>query len=397
VSGGGAREPALRPIAALAAGQVVAWGVLYYAFAVVLVPMQRDTGLSTMQLTAALSLALLVSAVAGVPVGRWLDRHRPRALMTGGSLLASLLVIAWAHAHSAVALWLIFAALGVAMAAVLYEPAVVVARGMAAQRPLQAVGVLTLVAGLASPIFSPLTAALVERHGWRGTLVILAVLLAAVNVPLHWVVLRDVGAAAAGGRHRAPASRTRLLRQRPFWVIAGAIGLATFAVGALATIIVAFLVASGYNVGFAAAAAGCIGGGQIVVRAVLATGRVALPRCRISASMAGIVGGLATIGAVDGAAAVLAGSALVGAGNGLLTIARTETAAELAPEGAYGSVAGMLAAAPQGARALAPAGAGALTTAIGTRAMLLALAAGLLAAAAAAAAAERDAGSTLAG
>ena len=44
--------------------------VLHYAFAVFLLPMQRELGFSTAQLSGAFSLALLVSAVAGVAVGR---------------------------------------------------------------------------------------------------------------------------------------------------------------------------------------------------------------------------------------------------------------------------------------------------------------------------------------
>ncbi len=68
--------------AALSVTETVSWGILYYAFAVFLVPMQRDLGFSAAQLTGAFSLALLVSAVAGVAVGRHLDRRSPRPLMT---------------------------------------------------------------------------------------------------------------------------------------------------------------------------------------------------------------------------------------------------------------------------------------------------------------------------
>ena len=73
-------------VGALSVTETVSWGILYYAFAVFLVPMQRELGFSTAQLTGAFSLALLVSAVAGVAVGRYLDRHGPRGLMTAGSL-----------------------------------------------------------------------------------------------------------------------------------------------------------------------------------------------------------------------------------------------------------------------------------------------------------------------
>ena len=57
-------------VAALSVTETVSWGILYYAFAVFLVPMQRDLGYSAAQLTGAFSLALGVSAVAGIAVGR---------------------------------------------------------------------------------------------------------------------------------------------------------------------------------------------------------------------------------------------------------------------------------------------------------------------------------------
>ncbi|CAA9535479.1 MAG: Uncharacterized MFS-type transporter, partial [uncultured Thermomicrobiales bacterium] len=79
----------------LAFTETVSWGVLYYAFTVFLVPMQVELGWSAATLTGAYSLALLISGLAAPFVGRWLDRHGPRALMTAGSLLGGLLVLAW--------------------------------------------------------------------------------------------------------------------------------------------------------------------------------------------------------------------------------------------------------------------------------------------------------------
>ena len=66
-------------VGALSVTETVSWGILYYAFAVFLLPMQHELGFSAAQLTGAFSLALLVSAVAGIAVGRHLDRRGPRA------------------------------------------------------------------------------------------------------------------------------------------------------------------------------------------------------------------------------------------------------------------------------------------------------------------------------
>src|SRR5690242_525269 len=81
----------------LAATETTSFGVLYYTFTVFLTPMQVELGWSRAALTGAFSLAQLVNGIAGVPAGRWLDRHGPRALMTVGSCLAALLVLAWSR------------------------------------------------------------------------------------------------------------------------------------------------------------------------------------------------------------------------------------------------------------------------------------------------------------
>jgi MFS family permease len=89
------RSRAWAIVAALSVTETVSWGILYYAFAAFLVPMHRELGLSTAALTGAFSVALLVSSAAGIGVGRYLDRHSPRALMTAASVAGVVLVLVW--------------------------------------------------------------------------------------------------------------------------------------------------------------------------------------------------------------------------------------------------------------------------------------------------------------
>jgi hypothetical protein len=64
-------------VLALALTETTSWGILYYAFTVFLTPMQEELGWSRGAMTGAFSLAQLLSGLAGIPVGRWLDRHGP--------------------------------------------------------------------------------------------------------------------------------------------------------------------------------------------------------------------------------------------------------------------------------------------------------------------------------
>jgi len=83
-------------VATLGGTETISWGVLYYAFAVLLEPMRRELGWSLGELTGAFSLALLLNGVTAIAVGRWLDRRGPRLLMTAGSC-AGVLVLAWSR------------------------------------------------------------------------------------------------------------------------------------------------------------------------------------------------------------------------------------------------------------------------------------------------------------
>lgn len=193
---GGDRTRVRRLVAALAITTTVGYGVLTYAFSALLGPMSRDLGISTTTAVGASTTAVLVSGLISIPVGRWLDVRGGRALMTAGSVLAAFAVLGWSQVQDAFQLYGVFVAIGVASAMVLYPPAfaVVVAVAAPASRT-NAILTVTLVGGLASSIFLPLTGYLAHAHGWRTALIILAGILAAITVPLHSLAVRSTAPA----------------------------------------------------------------------------------------------------------------------------------------------------------------------------------------------------------
>ena len=359
-------------VGALSITETVSWGVLYYAFAVFLIPMQLDLGLSTAELTGAFSLALLVSAVAGVVVGRHLDRRSPRALMTAGSIAATALVLAWSQVDGFAAFYALWAAIGVVMAIVLYEPAFVV---LAKWFPdpderRRAMTALTLVAALASFIFLPLSQALVDAHGWRDALVILAVVLGAITIPLHALVLRPRVAAPVRPARTSVTARDAL-RSAPFWLLSAAFFLATCTGIAMTVHAIPFLLERGYAASFAAFAVGLIGISQIPGRAAFALIGPRLPReLAISAVFVLIAAGIAVVVGVDATAPVVAGFVLLGMGNGMATLARATAIADRYGGGSYGTISSVAAAGTTGARAAGPVGAAVFAAAVGYSAML---------------------------
>src|SRR5258706_11570673 len=83
---GGGRFAARQLVSGLALTQTVGYGVLYYSFAVLLVPIAGDLHTSTASVTVALTSSIVVAAAAAIPFGHWLDRRGGRLLMTAGSV-----------------------------------------------------------------------------------------------------------------------------------------------------------------------------------------------------------------------------------------------------------------------------------------------------------------------
>jgi MFS family permease len=374
-------------VAALSVTETVSWGILYYAFAAFLVPMQRDLGFSTAELTGAFSLALLVSGGAGIAVGRYLDRHSPRALMTLASVGGALLVVGWSQVHGLAAFYAVWIGIGLVMAAVLYEPAFAV---LAKQFPVagerrRAMTTMTLVAALASFIFLPLSQALIDAQGWRAALLVLAVILATVTVPLHAMALRpapsldvpDVAFAAPS------ASAGHALRSASFWLLTGAFVLASLATIAMTVHAIPFLLERGHSPAFAAFAVGLIGVAQIPGRLLFAPLAARLRPPAATASVFVLIAvGIGVIVSAPSGSALIAGLVLLGMGNGMATLARATAIADIYGSGAYGTIASVTGAMTTAARAVGPVATAVYAAALGYTTLLWTLAGLALAAAA---------------
>jgi MFS family permease len=367
-------------VGVLGVSATISYGILTYAFAVFIAPMQAELGWSKAAITGAFSLATLVAGLAALPVGRWVDRHGARSLMTAGSVLASALLLAWAHVESLAGFYAVWVGLGVAMAAVLYEPAfAVLAVWFRAKRGRALTG-LTFLGGFASVVFVPLAAVWVEAYGWRGALVRLA-LVQVATIPLHGLLLRrrpeDVGAApdgegpvAVAAGHAPPPERSvpgrRAVRSPSFRWVTVCFGLSALATTAVSVHLVPLLLERGYPATFAGAAMGVLGLMALPGRLVFTPLGDRWPRGVVTASIFALqAGGTALLLWGHGAWAVWAFVGLFGAGFGAITPARAALVAELYGPAEYGRISGVLALLTSLARAAAPVGASLLYSAGG--------------------------------
>lgn len=162
----------------LALLNTVAYGALYYAQPLLAVTFERTHHWTRTQTSLAFTLALLVTAFSAPLVGRRLDRRGGRGLLSLGAALgaAALFTLAWATSVFTFTLaWLVA---GLAMALTFYEATfTVLGQHVPGAARTQATLTITLLAGLASTIFVPLTTALLGGPGLRPTLLLLGSLL----------------------------------------------------------------------------------------------------------------------------------------------------------------------------------------------------------------------------
>lgn len=356
-----ARRGRVRLVAGLAVTQTVSWGVLYYAFSVLLVPMQDELGWSRSTLVGGFTTAIVLSGLAAPVVGRLLDAEVTRSLITGGSFLGVTAVLLWSRAEAVGTYYAAWVAIGLAMAAVLYDPAFTVLAKRTAPNHRRAITTVTLVAGLASFIFQPFTSALVDQLGWRGALVALAAVLAVATIPIHVLVLGPVartprGPSPVGGRpsrHR-PARPWKVADGR-FWALTGAFVGVTTASLATGVLLIAFLVDQGWSLGRASLAGGTLGAMQLPGRLAFSPLAARVPRHVLVAALFTVPAlGIAVLLLGGASRTVWLAVALLGFGQGATTLLRATLYVDLYGTARIGALNGLSGTPITCARALAP-------------------------------------------
>ncbi|MEU9290681.1 MFS transporter [Streptomyces sp. NPDC048275] len=367
VTGTGDRSRPRAVLPALCATQITSWGIVYYAFPVLNARITTDTGWSTTTTTAAFSAALLVSALAGIPVGRILDERGPRAVMTTGSLLGVAAVLAIAYAPNLAVFTGAWLLAGMAMAATLYQPAFAALTRWWGEDRVRVLTIVTLAGGLASTVFAPLTATLAEHLSWRTTYAVLAAILAAITVPAHALALRAPWPPAPQHSAQQTAVGTPVARSRPFLFLAAALALNGFAMYAVVFALVSLLLDRGAGPTTAAWALGLGGAGQTLGRMLYA--RLARHSSTTTRTVVLVAAGAATTTAlalVPGPIPLLVVLAIAaGMVRGNLTLLQATAVTDRWGATHYGRLSGLLIAPATIAAALAPWAATSLATALG--------------------------------
>ena len=164
-------------ITTLGIAQICSWGTLYYSFPQLAEAMMAEFAWQKSEVYGALTVSLLFSALAALPMGRAIDAGHGRQVMTVGSFLAGMVFIAGSTLDTLWGLYLVFAAIGFLHAATLYDAAFsVIAHRFDGPQAKKHITTLTLWGGFASTLFIPLIEWSLHQGGWRHTMMILGLI-----------------------------------------------------------------------------------------------------------------------------------------------------------------------------------------------------------------------------
>jgi MFS family permease len=337
--------------------QLISWGSVFYGFALFMSPLELALGMSRAESSLGFSLMLLAEGLLAFSVGRWIDRGHERAVMTGGSLLVGLAFLMHSQITSVVEFYAVWTMLGVGLAGTLYPPAFAVLTRRFPQHFRRAIITLSFLGGLASTVFIPLVAWLIDAHGWRDALCVLGALHLLVCVPVHWLLLRDAPQRAVlASSHTDHLTLMHFVRRPQFWQLAIFVVLLMGVTSALPAHMVSLLRESGMSESWAIAVPASIGVLQVMGRLglYLFEHRVDVHVVNRWVPMLVPLGFLALLIGAGHVGWSVMFVVLYGLGNGMLTIVKGTAMAQYVSREHMGSLNGLLGLPMALARAAAP-------------------------------------------
>lgn len=365
-----------RVLTALCLTQLVGWGILYYAYPVMLASVAADTGWSTSTAFGGFSVGLLASAVAAPTVGRLLDHHGPRVVMSWGSVLGVAALLCVAVAPNLFWFVLAWVLVGLAQSATLYPPAFAALTRWFGPRRVAAITTVTLAGGLAGTVFAPITAILLRHLSWQQSTIVLAVVLGVVTLPLHALVLtptwssaaRDVEAGAGSGTDTERAYVRSTARSAPFAFLLASLGLAGFGLFGATINLIPFLTERGVGHESAAVIFGLVGVGQLAGRFGYPSLTARLQAPVRAAVVLGLGAAMVLVLAVFSGPLALLVAASIGAGaaRGIYTLLQATSVSERWGTASFGALNGIATVPNTTAMVLAPAGGAYLAEMVGS-------------------------------
>lgn len=342
----------------LAVGQTLIWASTFYVFPAMLLRWEQDLGWSKPDLAAAITMAILVAALASPLVGRTIDRGHGAVLIGVSAGLGGLCLLALSGVQTRAQFYAVWLVLGLAMSGCLYEPCFAIvtrARGVQAK---PAIILITLAAGFASTLSFPTVYWLSESLGWRGAVQVIGVVVIAIVAPILWLgaALLKETAQTTTPPPGQKVVRKAFLRTRAFWFLA--LGMACFSLthGAVLQHLLPLLNERGLSPEMAVLAASFIGPMQVAGRlAMMASERRLSDHLVAMAAFGALMLSIALLAWSAALPALLAGFVILfGSAYGTVSILRPLLARDILGQENFGAKSGALALPYLAGSALAP-------------------------------------------
>ncbi|WP_296423774.1 MFS transporter [Yoonia sp.] len=315
------------PAIGLGITQIMGYGTLMYAYAILLPVMAVDLGLNLSSIFGIFSLGLFFGGLIAPLAGKLVDRIGGRWVMTIGTILSACAIMSLSIVETPAELFVaIFLAEGAGMF-VLYNVAFASITRLDLSIPAQrSISIITLFGGVASTIFWPLTLALYNGLGWQMTWVVLGVALLITCTPIHFLSLRGAeikpdSPPRNSGRGwpelTGPARRRGMLWMVVSFVFSG------YLMGAVMTLWVTNVQDLGHSAGIAALAGAVIGPFKTVGRFFeMLVSRNMYPLVTYALSLVLMLAGFGVLlGVGFTLPGIMVAAALYGMGDGIKTIA----------------------------------------------------------------------------
>lgn len=355
--------------------QLIGWGTTFYMPTILSGAMSADLELPLSIVFGGVSVMLLVGAVLSPRCGVLMTRFGAPRLMVLGSIAAAFGLAILSQAHGPVTYFAGWAMIGVAVPAALTLAACATLAQNGGSHVYRAIAAVTFFVGLTPLVAWPATRALETGIGWRGTCLLYACLNAAICLPIHWLLQRQVKVKRSMVRDRelrGEGSAGRPRTDRPVLFVAIAFALNSFLVTALQVHLIGLLTGVGVSITAAVLAGSLFGVSQASVRGLelifgkqssaLSSGLIAFATMPLAILLL-LVGGSA-------ASAVLGFAILGGGAAGLSTLVRATIPLVLYEQDEYPPYLGKLIGIQSFTNALAPIGVGLSLPRLGAAATL---------------------------
>jgi len=267
-----------RIVGIAAAAQAVSAGGTYFVYGLFVKPLAEEFDAPRLVVVLGLTLLMAIQGLVSPALGRALDGRSIRAIMSLGALCCAL---GFLGLSASTALWQVGVLFGtlIAVGSHMFGPistATLVANWFVRTRG-RALGITAVGASLGGLTFPVMIAALMERFGWRGAAVAVALGMTVFALPLWLVIVNrpeDIGTGPDGEARNSepsdtptqPAEDVPLIRSLNFWAITATIGLAFCPVSVMLAHLIPYATDLGYEPKHAALLMSAYGGAGVLGR-----------------------------------------------------------------------------------------------------------------------------------